>query len=91
MVCYALSVLSAAAVYAIRRRGDAPELRTLNLMFFGGALFGFIDHWWNGELFYSPDLAADMLLGLAIVAGITGTWAAMTYGPLLLKSRNPSV
>lgn len=91
MVCYALSVASAVAVYLLRRRSDSPELRTLNLMLLGGALFGFIDHWWNGELFASPDIVNDLLLGTAIVAGIFGIWTVITYGPMLLKRQSPAV
>ncbi|VVC01352.1 Uncharacterised protein [uncultured archaeon] len=89
MACYALSVLAAGGLYLIRRKGDSAELRSLNQMLLGGAVFGFVDHLWNGELFSSPNLVNDMMLGVAIVASILGIWATMTYGPMLLKRQSP--
>lgn len=83
MGCYILSIASALLVYAIRRKRDSAELRTLNLLLLGGAIFGFIDHAWNNQLLLIS--AGDMMLGLAIVAGIFGSWAAMAYGHVFLK------
>ena len=46
-------------------------------MFYGGALFGVIDHWWNGELFLiSENIISDLLLGVTIVAIILISWGA---------------
>ncbi|MEW6528427.1 MAG: hypothetical protein AB1391_00915 [Candidatus Micrarchaeota archaeon] len=85
MVCYILSVICAVFVYAIRKRVRNPELRSLNLMLFGGAIFGFVDHLWNGELFASADIFNDLLLGIAIVSSIFGIWAVVVYTTSLKK------
>lgn len=85
MCCYILSVLAATGVYAIRRKTDNADLRNLNTLLAGGAIFGLVDHAWNGQLFSSPNLANDLLLGVAIVCGIVGFWAAATYGPAAIK------
>ncbi len=89
MGCYILSIASTVFVYAIRRRGDSAELRSLNLMLLGGAAFGFVDHLWNGELFTSANIFNDLLLGTAIVASIFGIWASITYLPDILKRNAP--
>jgi hypothetical protein len=60
----------------------------LALMFYGGALFGIVDHLWNGELFLvSENWAKDVILGIIITVGIIGAWA----GILALVKRNPSL
>ncbi len=42
---------------------------------FGGAIFGIVDHAWNGELFMiSPNLFADLMLGVTITLVIFMTW-----------------
>ena len=47
----------------------------LMLMFYGGALFGVIDHRWNGELFlFSKDWLKDLSLGVVITGVILVTW-----------------
>ncbi len=84
MGCYTMSVAAAAAVYLLRRKGDSQELRTLNLLLAGGGVFGFIDHLWNGELWFSGNVANDLLLGIAITAGITAFWA----GGVLISRMN---
>ena len=50
-------------------------------MFYGGALFGVIDHFWNKELFYiSENIFSDLTLGVVITAGIVVFWKLMiTY------------
>jgi len=60
----------------------------LMLMFYGGALFGVIDHLWNGELFLvSKEWVKDLSLGVVITVGIILAWA----GILVLAKRNPSL
>lgn len=44
-------------------------------MFYGGAIFGVIDHLWNGELFLvSENWVKDLLLGVVIAAAILAGW-----------------
>lgn len=60
----------------------------LTLMFYGGALFGIIDHLWNGELFLvSENWAKDVMLGIVITLGTVIAWA----GILALAKRSPSL
>jgi hypothetical protein len=57
-------------------------------MFYGGALFGIIDHLWNGELFLvSENWAKDVMLGIVITVGTILAWA----GILALAKRNSSL
>ena len=52
----------------------------LNLLFWGGALFGVIDHLWNGELFSIPqNPMKDLLLGVVISVGIVAAWLALVW------------
>ena len=80
MVCY-LIPLTAAVVHTVLRRnvhsmkGDKHQL-WLGMLLFGGALFGVVDHLWNGELFlFSGNLVSDLLLGATITATIVAAWA----------------
>ena len=66
-------------IYAHRkkdRRTDG-EGRQLNLLLAGGAVFGLVDHAWNGQLFYSPNIGSDLMLGVLITAAIYAVWFAM--------------
>lgn len=79
MVCYTIP-LAAAIISSIfwgaRRRG--PTGWWLNLLLYGGAMFGFVDHLWAGELFLignAPML--DLLLGATITATIFGGWGVI--------------
>ena len=80
MVCY-LIPLAAAVVHTVLRRnvhsmrGDRHQL-WLGMLLFGGALFGVVDHLWNGELFLlSGNLVSDLLLGVTITVTIVASWA----------------
>ena len=47
----------------------------LMLLFYGGALFGVIDHLWNGELFLvSENWVKDVTLGVVITGVIFAAW-----------------
>ena len=47
-------------------------------MFYGGAVFGIVDHLWNGELFAVPtNLSKDLLLGAVISAVILISWGVL--------------
>jgi len=50
----------------------------LSLLLGGGAVFGLVDHWWNGELFYIGDnIIMDLSLGVAITVTILVIWTIM--------------
>jgi hypothetical protein len=58
------------------------------LLFWGGALFGFIDHLWNGELLLiSKDWLKDLGLGAVITGVIILAWMIV----LFLAKRNFSL
>ncbi|MBU0496995.1 MAG: hypothetical protein KKC68_08160 [Candidatus Thermoplasmatota archaeon] len=82
MVCYAVPTI-AAIVHGILRKnktswnGSMQHL-WLNLLLAGGAIFGLVDHWWNGELFYIGDnIVLDLMLGVAITVSIFIVWGLM--------------
>ncbi len=57
-------------------------------MFYGGAMFGVIDHLWNGELFLvSANTPKDLILGVLIVVTIILLWGMM----LFLSKFNPTL
>lgn len=64
------------------------QLFWLMLMFYGGALFGVVDHLWNGELFLvSENWLKDVMLGVVITAGTILAWG----GIIFLAKRTPSL
>ncbi len=79
MVCYTIP-LGAAIVSAIlwgsMKKG--PAGLWLVLLLCGGALFGVVDHLWNGELFLiGENIASDLLLGCTITGTIFGGWGVI--------------
>jgi hypothetical protein len=57
-------------------------------MFYGGTLFGVVDHLWNGELFLiSKDWMKDLSLGVIITGGIILVWRVIIF----LAKREPSL
>jgi hypothetical protein len=55
-------------------------------MFYGGSLFGIIDHLWNKELFLiSENWLRDLLLGAVITIGIIVAWRVI----LALAKKSP--
>ncbi len=82
-MCYVAPVIGAVAAAAAWRKTKNVKTWWLVLMFLGGALFGVIDHLWNGELFLiSDNIVSDLLLGLTITATILVIW-----GVTLVSSR----
>jgi hypothetical protein len=82
MVCYAVP-LAATIIVSLKRlasRKKTPEGFWLNLLLLGGALFGVIDHFWNGELFLiGPNIFTDLALGVTITAGIFVAWGTIVF------------
>jgi len=89
MVCWIVPLIAAVIGFAGRKafhRGDAHGA-WLNIMLFGGALFGGIDHLWNGEFFIiGTNWAMDMALGGAITGGIAASWGAIVFKPKIAGS-----
>jgi uncharacterized membrane protein YoaK (UPF0700 family) len=76
MGCY--TVPAAAAIIHFFTRKNNPRLRKskhhlwLNQLFLGGAIFGVVDHWWNGELLAFS--LRDLLLGAVITLVTFAVW-----------------
>jgi len=75
MGCY--TVPAAAAIIHFFMRKKIPTLNTkhslwLNQLYFGGGIFGVVDHIWNGELLLFS--LSDVLLGFTITLAITIIW-----------------
>ena len=74
-MCYVAPVMGAVITSALWSKTKSVKIWWLTLLFGGGALFGVIDHLWNGELFLiSENIVSDLLLGVAIVAVILISW-----------------
>ena len=79
MVCYAVPAVAAVLHYAARRnilswRASIHQF-WLGLLLLGGAIFGIVDHLWNGELFLiGENIVSDLLLGVSITVSIFVIW-----------------
>jgi len=74
-MCYTIPTVGAIISSFIWHRRRQMKLWWLNLMFYGGAIFGVIDHLWNRELFIvSENWLKDLLLGVVISMGILLFW-----------------
>ena len=92
-MCYAAPLVGAVVTSVAWKKTKSVKIWWLNLMFCGGALFGVIDHWWNGELFLiSENIASDLMLGVVITAIIFVSWGiALAYSrinPVLTSYMN---
>lgn len=87
-MCYTAPLVGAVVTTAAWRRTKSVKVWWLNLMFYGGALFGVIDHLWNGELFLiSENIISDLLLGVTITAVILLAWGTM----VICSKANPTL
>jgi hypothetical protein len=82
MVCYTVPMVAAIAHIIMRRNITSWKESThhlwLGLLLGGGAVFGLVDHWWNGELFLiGENIVMDLLLGVTITVAIFVIWAIM--------------
>ena len=83
MVCYAVPTV-AVIIHGIIRKKNVNWKNNvhhlwLSLIFAGAAIFGLIDHWWNGELFMiGENLYFDLLLGITITIGCVIIWGVLT-------------
>jgi len=87
-MCYAVPTAGAVVTSIIWSKTKSVKVWWLNLLFWGGALFGVIDHFWNGELFLiSENVVADLMLGVTITAVILVCWGIM----VALSKTNPTL
>ena len=89
MVCYAVPTVAAIVHGVIRKKKISWKSNVhhlwLSLLFSGAAIFGLIDHWWNGELFLiGENIFIDILLGVTITIACVIIWGVLT---LLDKSK----
>jgi hypothetical protein len=74
-MCYTVPAAAAIITTIWWRKNKSLKTWWLTLMFYGGGLFGVIDHLWNGELFLiSENWLKDLGLGVVITGGIILAW-----------------
>jgi hypothetical protein len=79
MVCYVVPAV-AAIIHGIMRKNTTSLKNSvhhlwLSLLLTGAAIFGVVDHWWNGELFFiGENIFMDILLGVAITIAVFVIW-----------------
>ncbi len=77
-MCYSVPTAVAIVTTLMWRSKKTVQLFWLMLMFYGGALFGVIDHLWNGELFLiSKEWLKDLSLGVVITVVILAAWVTV--------------
>jgi hypothetical protein len=89
MACYAIPLIAAVIHYGLRMKVTGLKVNRhhlwLNLLLAGGAIFGLVDHLWNGELLLiSENLLMDLMLGVAITTTLLIVWAVF----VVLEKRN---
>ncbi len=73
-LCYTIPTITAIIVSFIRKP-NRPDITWLKLLLFGAAIFGLIDHLWNGELFLiGKNPVKDIALGITITAVTFAVW-----------------
>ena len=74
-MCYTIPLAAAIITTILWRRKKELRLWWLNLMLYGGTLFGIVDHIWHGELFLmSEGIIKDLSLGGIITATVFACW-----------------
>lgn len=79
MVCFIVPT-TVAIVHGIMRKNTTSLKNNvhhlwLNLLLVGAAIFGLVDHWWNGELFFiGENILMDIFLGVAITITVFVIW-----------------
>ena len=92
MVCYIIPTVAAILHYLGRKNVESWKNSVyhhwLTLLLAGGALFGIVDHLWNGELLLiSGNPFMDILLGITITLVIVASWFLMvTFDKMKLTS-----
>ncbi|MFH1064578.1 MAG: hypothetical protein V1729_05835 [Candidatus Woesearchaeota archaeon] len=82
MGCYAVPAVAAVVHWIMKKK--IPSWNTdkyhswLTKLLAGGAIFGIVDHAWNGELFFvGENLLLDLALGVTITLTIFAVWGVM--------------
>ena len=95
MTCYVVPA-SAAIIHHFMRKKN-PSWKNdkhhiwLSLLLYGAAIFGVIDHWWNGELLlFGPHWLADIMLGATISIAIVFAWAIIVVADKPTAARSPA-
>lgn len=87
-MCYVGPLSGAIVASFLWRKTKSVKVFWLTLLFWGGALFGVIDHLLNGELFLiSEDIVWDLSLGAIITVSILLAWGAVVF----LARKNPAL
>lgn len=87
-MCYLVPTVAAITTTFVWKKKNTLKTFWLVLMFYGGSLFGVIDHLWNGELFLiSENWIKDLSLGIVIAVMIVVAWIMI----LALAKRNLSL
>jgi len=87
-MCYTVPLAAAIITTILWGRNKEPKIWWLNLMLYGGTLFGIVDHIWHGELFLiSESVAKDLSLGCVITATLFACWGII----LALSKVSPSL
>ena len=74
-MCHTVPTVGVIVASIIWTRTKDVKIWWLTLLFGGGALFGIIDHWFNGELFLiSENIVSDLFLGCLITAAMFIGW-----------------
>ena len=79
MVCYVVPA-AVAVIHGIMRKNTTSLKNNvhhlwLNLLLVGATIFGLVDHWWNGELFFIGEyIYMDILLGVVITTAVFIIW-----------------
>jgi hypothetical protein len=86
MVCYIIPTIATIIEFIRNKKSKNKHSNWLNLMFLGAALFGIIDHLWNGELFIlSTNWITDLTLSLTITGGVIGSWGLIISAPKIIN------
>jgi len=77
-MCYTVPTAAAVITTFCWKKSGSTKTLWLMLMLYGSALFGIIDHLWNGELFLiSENWRSDIALGAVITAAIFAAWGTV--------------
>ncbi len=79
-MCYIGPTAAAIVTTFIWKKNGSLKTWWLMLLFYGGSLFGIIDHLWNGELFLiSENWIKDLTLGAVITVATILAWASILF------------
>ncbi|MDI6840210.1 MAG: hypothetical protein QMD71_05110 [bacterium] len=78
-ICYTIPLFTSIVSSLIWRKKKTVKTWRLNLLLYGGATFGVIDHLWNRELFLmSENPWKDLALGVVITVAVFILWGIIS-------------